>query len=218
VLIAPTEPKALRELGTVNLAPERLGVDILWGVPQVGLVGVQRKVFPGDFLASMDDGRLAKEVSQMRGLNISVLLLEGRGTWTTDGQLVTRWGKSWTRQAHRRFLYTLRSHGVWVEWTDHLEDTIACLADLENWAAKTKHTALSTRPAPKRDSWGRLTDRDYALHLIQSLPDVGPELAARIYESFGVPLKLSITETDLLTVHGIGKAKAKRIVRVFDGG
>lgn len=219
MLIAPTEPPALRATGTVSLTPERHGVDVLWGAKDIGLIGVQRKVFPGDFLASMDDGRLSKELSQMRALNIGVLVLEGRPTWTTFGELLgQRWGKRWTRQAHRAFLMSVRMKGVWVEWTDHLDDTIDFLQVMEKWAAKSKHQSLSSRPGPKRDSWNRLTDRDYALHMIQGWPDVGPELAGRIFDRFGVPLALTVTEKELLSVQGIGKAKAGRIMRMFTDG
>jgi len=217
VLIAPTEPAALRAIGTVNLTPERHGVDVLWGAAGAGLIGVQRKAFPGDFLASVNDGRLSKELDQMKTLDLAVLVLEGRGTWTTDGVLMHPWGKEWTRQAHRRYLLSVRSRGVWVEWTDSVDDTIGFLRDLEAWVAKPKHRSLSNRPGPKRDSWGRITDRTYARHLVQGLPDVGPELAERIIDKFGVPFRLGVTEKDLLMVQGIGKAKAKRIVRVFDG-
>lgn|SRR5690606_18263517 len=216
MIVAPTEPAVIREAGTrVSTLPERYGVDVLWGSATSGLVGVQRKEFPGDFLASVVDGRLAKEVAQMRGLDIRVLVLEGRATWTTEGQLVTSWGQAWTKTAHRRYLCSLAAEGVWVFSTDNVDDTVTFLRDLHAWTRKPEHRALRTRPGAKRDRWGRVSSRAYQLHLIQGIDGVGPELAERILDTIGMPFGLRVTEEDLLRVHGIGPRTARRIVETF---
>lgn len=218
MLIAPTEPAALKALGRSSTIPEIHGVDILWAERGRGLIGVQRKEFPGDFLASVNDGRLAKELAQMQSLDTSVLILEGRGTWTTDGTLVHPWGQPWTRSAHRRYLCTVRSMGVWVEWSDSLDDTALVLEDLRAWHAKPKHHSAQQRPGPKRNGWGQVDERAYAIHLIQGVDGVGPELAERIYDTVGMPFGLRVTEDDLRGVHGMGKVKARKFVRAFASG
>lgn len=215
MLIAPTEPEELKALGMVTLAPERKGVDVLWGSQANGLIGVQRKVFPDDFVTSKSDGRLAKEYAQMQALNIRVLLLEGRGMWTSEGVLMHEYGEPWTRSKLRRYLYSVRARGVWVEHSDNLKDTISFLADLHAWAEKPHHRSTEQRPGVKRDGWGRASDRDFLIHFLQGLPDVGPELAGRIVDTIGNPFTLAASEADLLSVQGIGKAKAKRIRRMF---
>ena len=55
MLIAPTEAQhpALRALGRVSSTPERCGVDFLFATRATGTVGIQRKAFPADFLASV---------------------------------------------------------------------------------------------------------------------------------------------------------------------
>lgn len=215
-MVAPTEPAALRSLGTVRLMPERYGVDFMWGSPTSGLVGVQRKEFPGDFLASVTDGRLAKEVAQMQGLDLRALVLEGRPTWTTEGMLASPFGEPWSKAAHRRYLCSLQSEGVWVFGTDNLDDTASFLHDFEVWSRKPEHRALRTRPGVKRDRWGRVTSRAFQVHLVQGIEGVGPELAERIIDTLGMPFGLRVSEEDLQRVHGVGKKKARQIVRAFE--
>jgi len=70
MLVAPTEPMTLKALGTVSLVPEDYGSDFLWASPVFGLVGVQRKE-ASDFVASVMDGRLDKELAQMKQLGLS---------------------------------------------------------------------------------------------------------------------------------------------------
>lgn len=217
MLIAPTEAQhpPLRALGRISTTPERCGVDFLWAAKSVGTIGVQRKAFPSDFLSSVDDGRLAKEVAQMRVLDVRVLVVEGRGTWTMDGNLVSRWGQTWTRDQHRSFLWSMRAAGVWVEWSEDVEDTAAVIRGLEKWSRKAKHTSLMRRPGAK-GAWGKPTTREFQLHVLMSLPDVGPELAERILDTLGMPFGWRVGEEDLRRVHGVGKVKARRIYECME--
>lgn len=216
-ILAPTERDLHRLLPhhPVNLTPERFGVDVIWASKPSGLVGVQRKAFPSDFIASVTDGRLAKEVAQMARLDVAVLVLEGRATWTTEGELVASYGQRWTRRSHRAFLWSMRAANVWVDWTDDPSDTAGFITDLEAWSRKAKHNSLMRRPGA-RDGWGTASNRQWQEHLLMGLPDVGPELAARIIDTLGMPFGWRVTEHDLLHVHGIGKVKARRLMKCID--
>lgn len=81
---------------------------------------------------------------------------------------------------------------------------------------KEKHSTLNTRPKPTTQ-WGSRNDRDWAVFAIQSVDGVGPEMAGRIYDKFGLPFRCSVTVEELLTVDGIGKKRAEKIVRAFNG-
>lgn len=214
MLIAPSEPEQLKALGLSSIAPERKGVDILFASKHHGMVGIQRKQFPGDFLKSKSDARLPKEYIQMQTLDVAILLIEGRGRWTTDGELIYEYG-SWNKSSHRRYLLSVRAKGIWVEQVDSIAETIAFIGDVKAWADKPVHHSTRMVPAAKKDGWGRITSRDYLIHLIQALPDVGPELAIRIVDMFGCPFRLTVTKEQLMTVHGIGKGKAQQIIDVF---
>lgn len=216
MLVSPTEPAALRAVGITSQRAEDFGADILWAQRGIGLIGVQRKEFPGDFLASVGS-RLPMQLAKMARLAIAVLVLEGRGVWTTEGELAHGWGQGWTRSQHRRYLCSIRARGIWIEHTDGLDDTVGFLRDLRAWAAKPKHHALAQRDGPPKNSWGQVTSRAWQVHMVQGIDGVGPELAERIVDTLGLPFQLVATEDDLMRVHGVGKVTARRIVRAFEG-
>jgi len=212
VIISPTEPPAIKALGTVSGTPESYGCDILI-VTGLARTGIQRKKFPDDLLASLGDGRLYTQLPKMAALDRSVLIFEGLGKWTLDGELITPYARSFTRQG----FYSLKSSIMWefgvhIETTRDLADTVDYLKALELWATKPKHTSLRTRPGAPRNSWGDTGLREQAMHMIQGLPGIGVELAGRIYDHFGrIPLRWDCTKTDLLAVPGVGKIKAQKI-------
>lgn len=185
---------------------------------ELGIVGVQRKEFPNDFLASVHDGRLNMQLAQMQQLDLAILLLEGKEHWTTEGTLIRDRGSKrngWSRSQHRNYLTSVQMRGVQVSHSDSLKDTMAFLCDLQVWCNKPDHSGLLRRGTPPKDSWGRVTNRDYAIWLIQGLPGVGPKQATAILDTVGFPFILNVTVEELMRVAGVGKVRAEKIVRVF---
>lgn len=222
MFISPTEPKALHDIGVISSLPEQHGVDVMWE-SKLGTVGVQRKVFPADFLASVHDGRLALEFQQMKQLAIPVLLLEGRQNWTTEGELYGSFGNpgrsyTWTRTQHRNYLTSVQLRGVQVQTSDSIADTIDYLYGLRLWADKGDHHSLDRRPKPQADvPWRRVSNEDWVKWLYQSWPNIGPKQAGMIYKHLGVILRLTVGAEDLVSVPGIGKGIANRIMEIMNG-
>lgn len=219
MFIAPTEKFLLKyNIGICSPLPEDYGADILWN-SELGLVGIQRKEFPGDFLASVHDGRLYREFQQMRELDVAVLLMEGRPTWTTEGQLIrSNGGKrtTWNKTQHRNYLASVQLRGIQIQSTDSVADTVKFIVGFKEWTEKPDHTALVTRPGPKGDRWGKVSNKDFQSHLLQSLPGIGPKQAEAIIQHFGgVPFRLAVSVEELMEVPGIGKGRAEKIVRTF---
>jgi ERCC4-type nuclease len=215
MLVSPTEPREIQLLGRVSSLPEKYGVDVLLSA-RGRLVGVQRKTFPEDYLASLEDGRLQKELMLMQRLDAAVLLLEGQPTW--DGQNLV--GRRYTRQQLRTALWSIQlAHGVYVERSDSLEDTCMALAWLETWLRKRRHVGLMRRPKA-RDAWGgRVRGQGQALHILQGLPGVGPVLAQAILKHFGgIPLTWTCSQQELEQVTGIGPKTARRLYVIFERG
>ncbi len=214
VLIAPTEPAAIKALGSSSSVAERYGSDVLWGCP-AGLCGVQRKEI-SDLVASMRDGRLSKEVAQMQGLTgVRAVIVEGRPRWTDEGELLSTHTRV-TRRQLRGFLWGIRSRGVWVDWSDDPTDTAALVTQLHAWSQKARHESLVAAGAPNGDGWGQVSNDDYAKHLLTALPGIGPELASRILDHFGgVPMSWDVDEADLRQVSGLGQVTAKRLIRAL---
>jgi len=212
LLISPTEPEPIKQLGQVSSVPEEYGADILWPSPS-GMVGVQRKEFK-DLVNSVHDGRLGKELSQMKQLSIATLIIEGNPRWTTTGQSLAV--KSWSRTQHQGLLFSVQSQNCWLLQASSTTETIELVLQLKRWTEKSDHSHLLTRPNPV-SKWGRADNRDWGIHLLQSFPNIGYKLAGQIYDYFGgVPLHWSVDESELMEVPGVGPTRAQNLIKVLD--
>ncbi len=212
MLVSPTEPPAMKQLGQVSSKPETMGVDVAWFSKQhKSWCGVQRKEL-SDFIASVRDGRLGKEVAQINGADIfcPLLIVEGRPDWTLDGYLMnTR--QEWTIAQHYGMLWSVQMKGVWYVGTDNAQETVACIERYARWLEKSSHQALDRRPGPI-GAWGTPGSEDFQRHLVSGLPGIGPELAARIVSQFGrAPFAWGCTKEELAAVKGMGKKKVENV-------
>lgn len=214
ILISPAEPPELQVLGTTSPAPELHGADFLV-LSDVHMVAVQRKEFPGDFLSSLEDGRLQRELALLKRCPLSVWVREGYAEWDLQDQLVGRgpfrwehlWGIETTMQLDL---------GVRLYVTRDKAETAQLLLYLESWLRKADHVSLAYRPKPHGE-WGVATDRDWARHMLQSFPGIGVRLADSIYEKFGrVPLRWDVSSQDMLDVQGMGPVRVGRLWGAFD--
>lgn len=210
MLVSPAEPERLRAIGTVSSRPEQYGADFMFFAHKQW-VGVQRKEI-SDLIASLADGRLAREVAMMQSLDHRILIVEGNVRFTNSGEMMDRpFGQQLTEKQWKGLLWSVRLKQIWVEFSDSTDNTIQQLAWLEEWFKRDKHSSLERRPGPV-SLWGNPTNEDYQRHLIMGLPGVGPELAERIVKRFGgVPWRWDIKFEDLLEIEGIGKKKAEAI-------
>lgn len=215
MLISPTEPDKLKALGKVSSAPERYGCDVLI-LEGKGLTGVQRKKFPEDLISSMADGRMSTLLGKMEPLERRLLVLEGYGRWTSEGELVSR--SRFTKAQMFGVTFSLAfEFGVEVLRVRDIAEMIEMLVELEWWCQKEKHHSLVRRPNPRSDGWRRRTDEAWEVHLLQGFPGVGPELAGRIVDHYeGIPM-MWVDGVDLTDVAGIGKVRAEKMERMLGG-
>jgi len=197
------------------MLPERFGADILirphrsWG----GWVGVQRKEL-SDLLSSLGDGRFSEQVQKLTRCRTGILLIEGRPSWTTDGVLVSSYGRPITRESWRALLWSVRHTGLWVDFTDGLADTLVYLASLDGWLSKERHGSLISRPKPE-GRWGVVGSRDWERHMLMGLPGIGAQLAEAILDTVGYPLRLGVSADELLAVPGLGPRRVAAILAAF---
>src|SRR5262245_13690536 len=135
LLISPTEPAALREIGKVSTIPEKWGCDFLF--PSGGCwYGIQRKEIK-DLVASMQDGRLAKEIHQMLRCERGMLIVEGKVQFTLDGVLMGKdYGQTITKAAYQGILWSVQSKGISICTTDSLSDTQSTIETYVRYIAK----------------------------------------------------------------------------------
>lgn len=216
-LISPAERSHhIKALGRNSAVPEQHGADILWWDDTIkGFVGVQRKAVP-DLVASVGDGRLAKEVAQLMTVKVAVLIIEGRPRWTTDGHLSASYTR-WSRTAHRSLVRSIQGRGIFVEMSDSTADTAKLIIEIAAWVHKGDHTSLDRRPNPNPNPWGVVNDEAWGCHLLQSVPGIGPKQAKAIWDHFDgkLPIGLTVSREELLKVKGLGKGKADQLMKSF---
>jgi ERCC4-type nuclease len=220
LLLSPTE----RDLADVLRADhvefrvsslcEANGVDCLV-LTEKGYVGYQRKTLP-DLQSSLSDGRLYRELDQIRNSSIlvwSFLVLEYDPTRVTiDGQFLDA---AFTVDHLRRLLAKVHANGIGWFCTHLPADTISCILSTSTYLA-THDPAQLRRPGPPKDEWGNRTNRDFAIHTLQSVPGIGPTVAAGLYDAFGSDLfSLNVSRRQLLDVPGLGPKLVDRLELAF---
>lgn len=214
ILVAPTEPTLLKQLGRSSSVPEKHGVDVL--VPSLHL-GVQRKQV-NDLVASMSGDRLAKEMLQMKQLAVKALVIEGKFHWNADGEWMNGFQR-FTLKQYRGLLYSVQRLGVMVVETRDLRDTCREIGHLIRWVSKTEHRSLETRPKHLISKWGTRDDADFQMWLLQGLDGIGPKQAREIVKWYGrVPMLWDTTVDELMKVPGIGKGRAEKMLRALGQG
>lgn len=222
VTVSPTEHQLTsRYTYTVSSACEQHGCDVLLTInprsrSRRQRVGIQRKEI-SDLIASMADGRLGKEIRMMGNLHTKILIVEGEMRYTRDDVLVDTlgWGKPWSRKAIAGLLFSVRAKGLWVIHTTGLEDTHRTIGYLTEWFSKDRHSSLDRRPGPVSMFGTNMDDKEWGTWILQVLPGIGPDLAVKIYDMYGVPWTWNIGPEELMMVDGIGEKRAKQILGAF---
>jgi ERCC4-type nuclease len=218
-IVAPTERHheihgLIGEHGEVSMLPERYGCDVLWRAKGEWW-GVQRKEL-SDFIASVQDGRLAREIAMMKSLPMRFVIIEGKIQYTSDDELM--FNKRSQRIQRNQFYgmqLSLMAMGVDIIFSHNHADTARWCRDIARWSMKDGHKSLLRRPGPV-SVWGTANDEDWALHLLQGFDGLGIEKCKAIMKHFGgVPMDWSCTEEQLMEVPGIGKTLARRMINAL---
>lgn len=221
--VSPAErPQPVRDLGKFGQLPERYGADVLLmghNGKQTVKVGIQRKTVE-DFLASVEDNRLAKEIQQMRRLDIAVLVIEGRFRFSADGQLPRQWGRQWTQKQIRGILWSMQAEGVWIAEVDNATQFARYVNMLRDWVSKPRHRFGDRRTFAPKELWGSTRDnKDFGTWVLQGLPGIGPEIAERIWDHFGgLPWEWSVSREEMMEVEGVGEKTVEKLWKVMGNG
>ncbi len=166
-------------------------------------IGVERKEV-SDFLSSMMDGRLFKQVRALKQAYLSpILILEGEGLYTTrninrfsiDGSLAS----------------IVSDYGVTILRTSSPEDTAYLLMGM------AKRERSVGRNVGIRTGRAGTSTREQQRFIIEGLPNVSAVNARRLLEHFGTVRKVMAADMDdLLKVRGIGAKTAQAILNILE--
>jgi ERCC4-type nuclease len=170
-----------------------------------GRVVVERKTAV-DFALSLIDGRLFRQAGALAARpHRAVLLLEGsEADWSRTGV---------RREARQGALITVGVfYGLGVLWSEDTEESARLLVYLGRQVQQSIHRGLPRSGYRPKGGHAR------QLFLLQGLPGVGPERAARLLERFGSVRGVMMAATEeLILVNGIGKKTATTMRSILDG-
>jgi ERCC4-type nuclease len=213
ILISPSEPAELRQTLKATTSPlcEKLGCDILAPTAK-GLLGIQRKEV-SDFIASLEDGRLARELPLLvNGVTLPVLLLEGQFNFNADNHL--HFGNQvlrFTRQGiHNLVRAVSYCNGVSVEYSISFSETPVIIRELIDFVNK-EHKSLLKRPKVQ-SAWVKPTANEQLGYFYQGMPSIGVVLSQSLMKTYPCPADLvNASFSDLQALPQIGKVRAEKI-------
>jgi len=215
-LLSPSEVRLSELFGTSAITspiPEQKGADILI-YTKLGLLGIQLKEVPNDFLASITDGRLARETSMLSVCEFRLLLLRGRFKYWPDGRVSLpgrREASRFTEKQVRGILFDIRYiKGVDYDYVDDYEDIVAYVKHLDQWMDKEKHLAMFNRPSGPKGTWTVPSVEEMQSWLLQGFEGIGPAKADSIISCFGgLPLAWTCSFKELMQVPGLSSRRAQ---------
>jgi len=165
---------------------------------------VERKT-TGDFMTSMFSGRLFKQAENLaNAYSKPIIILEGDVAKELELRVNPRafWGALLKLEVNM---------GIPVIPTPTHTHTADLLYTL---AKRLQRKKAETIPIHKPRM---LTEKDWQIHIVASLPNVGGELSKRILKKFKtVRSVFQARGSDLERVEGIGRAKAEKITHLLE--
>lgn len=216
-LVSPTDSELAYALGNdalISSIPEQKGADVLI-YTDPGLFGIQRKVIPGDFVSSVNDGRLSRETTLLQATcRFRLLLCEGRFRYYPDGTLVMgdKVPGKYNFARIQGMLFSVRYvKTIDIDYTDDLDGTVKYIRYVMSYFAENKHLSLYTRPSAPSD-WFKPSTSEIHSWILQSFDGIGPVLADHIVKHLGrMPIKWDCTLEELYKVPRLPRKKAEEI-------
>jgi len=167
-----------------------------------GPIARERKAFPSDFLASVQDGRFSRECAAMREASkfpglIFEVQSRTRNLYTSDGHLRNgRKETNWTKAGVRNLCRSLRYvEGCDIERTVGVAGTADSLLETYHYFDSTSHLSLRQRPRIVTD-WIVPTFEERYIHWLQGLPAVSIRRARILSVRFPNPKSMHAASFD----------------------
>jgi Fanconi anemia group M protein len=166
-------------------------------------ITIERKT-ARDFLVSIIDGRLFKQISNLRRYCINPIILIEGNPFKTD--------LAFDHEAIKGAL--ISTQAIWyipILFSRSKEDT----RDIFLMIGRQEETCMDV--VPLRGGYRPKRSKSRQLFILQGLPKVGPTVAKRLLAHFGsVSSVMNATVEDLMEVEGLGKISAEKIRDLLD--
>ena len=221
IVITTNEPKKIR-----NLFVDKVEIPMGWDMclyTEAGVIGIERKKVPDDLLASVQDGRLNREILAMREeTQIQILLLHGRINYNPNGSLKTWRNRpqryNWSRKGITNLLRTIRYvEGLYVEEAKNNAELVQLVYDLQLYFDQKHHLSIKSRPRIET-SWFLPSHAERVIYFYSGLPGIATIGAKKFYDKFPSPLELfGASVEQIAEISGIGKSTATSVHNFLRG-
>jgi DNA excision repair protein ERCC-4 len=168
-------------------------------------IAVERKALP-DFVSSVYDGRLFVQAAAISSSYRKPYLIV-EGDIKELAGLTRNINSYYGAVASVTLAYDLRV----IHTADAAQTAAAIAALIQHSHARPVPVGVMAAPPKARD------EPQQQLYLVSSLPGVGTKLARRMLTKYGTPRKvMSLTESQLAMVQGLGNKRAGRIAHMLD--
>ena len=230
-LVNTNEPKKIKDMlcnaGAVDTPIDGYDVELY---TERGIIPIERKEVPNDFLASIADGRLIKEIFAMRQVSeFYIVLLHGEMIFDRDDNLVIpglihsdRYGKyrrQWSRKAIKNLIRSIAyAEGAFVEVAENDNRLVEVIEELQDYFNANHHLSLRKRKSIQTD-WLIPTDREAVRYFYSGIPNCKVMKSAMLEKKFPAPMELLLaTKEDIMEIDGFGESTANRIYTFIQTG
>ncbi len=162
---------------------------------------VERKVSE-DFLQSIVDGRLFRQINGMKKYEKPMLIIEGDHIFDNDRNIHPN--------AIRGAIASI-AESMPIIWTRNQLETAEMLLTLAKREQLGKKASIAVRTKKRVRSANELQE-----FLIAGLPQISTKTAKKLLKHFGTPDRIfAASDSELMKVDGIGKVLAKRIRHIL---
>jgi len=197
-----------------------------------GKIACERKATPGDFISSVQDGRLQREVVAMREVSdINIIIQHGTFRYDKDCHLIVPGMKyrerkdgekarsGWTRKGIRNLKRTLTYvEGLYIEEAADDEDLVDVVNSLQEYFDEKTHSALRRRPSIQ-SNWFSPTRDEKVQYFYQGLPGIKDIRAHDLQALFHNPMDIyQASVEEIMECPGIGHKIATSIYNFLREG
>ncbi len=163
---------------------------------------VERKVSE-DFLQSIVDGRLFRQINEMKKYEKPLIIIEGNHVMNNERNIHPN--------AIRGAIASIVENAVPIIWTRNQLETAEMLLTLAKREQLGKKASLAIRTKKRTRSASELQE-----FIVSGLPQVSGKTARKLLKHFGSPERVfAASESELRQVEGIGEVMAKRIKHIL---
>jgi ERCC4-type nuclease len=230
-LVNTNEPRKIKDMlcnaGAIDTPLDGYDVELY---TERGTIPIERKEVPNDFLASITDGRLIKEIIAMRQVSeFYIVLLHGEMIFDRDDNLVIpglvrsdrymKYRRQWSRKAIKNLIRSIAyAEGAFVEVAENDSRLVEVIEELQDYFNDRHHLSLRKRPSIQTD-WLIPTERESVRYFYAGIPGIKTMKSAMLEKKFPVPSDLlTASKDDIMSIDGFGESTANRICEFIQTG